>query len=81
MDFHKYFTYLSSVSGGEDPHGSTALFHIPEEPQGRYLVGFRGHIHVDEQRGEATNSTEREKNNKEIIFVGVHVWNGLDPAA
>ncbi len=50
-------TYLSSISGGEDPHGSSALFHIPEEPQSRHLMGFRGHVHVDKQCGEATNST------------------------
>lgn len=53
-------TYLSSVSGGEDPHGSPALFNIPEEPESRHLMGFRGHVHVDKQCGKAADSTWRQ---------------------
>lgn len=26
-------TYLASVCGGEDPHGSSTLFDVPKEPQ------------------------------------------------
>lgn len=26
-------TYLPSITGGENPHGSATLFHIPEEPE------------------------------------------------
>lgn len=50
-------TYLSTISGGEDPHGSSTLFHIPEEPQGGNFMGLRRNIHVDKQFGELTNST------------------------
>lgn len=54
------FTYLSSICGGEDPHGSSTLFHIPEEPQSWHLMGLRGHIHIDKQRGELPDSALSE---------------------
>lgn len=50
-------THLPPVGGGEDPHRPPALLHVPEEPQCRHLVGFRGHVHVDKQGGEAANGT------------------------
>lgn len=61
--------YLSSVGGGEDPHGSSTLLHVPEEPQSRHLVGFRGHVHVDKQGGEATNGAEIRKKRYSLMFV------------
>lgn len=52
--------YLSSIGGGEDPHCPSALFDVPEEPESRHLVGFRGHVYVDKQCGEATSSSGRD---------------------
>lgn len=54
-------TDLSSVGGGEDPHGSPALLHVPKEPQGRHLVGFRGHVDVDKQLGKVASGSSIEK--------------------
>lgn len=56
LDAHIH-TYLPSITGGENPHCSSALLHIPEEPEGRHFVGLGGHVHVDEQRGKALNGT------------------------
>lgn len=51
--------YLSSVGGGENPHGPSTLLDVPEEPQGRHLVGFRGHVHVHKQSGKPPRRTVR----------------------
>lgn len=32
--------YLASVTGGEDSHGASALFYIPEEPESGNLMRF-----------------------------------------
>lgn len=47
-----WFSHLSSVSGGENPHDPAALFHVPEKPESRHLVGLRGHVHIDKQGGK-----------------------------
>lgn len=62
--------YLPSVGSGEDPHGSSALLHVPEEPQRRHLVGFRGHVHVNEERGEAANSSTERKDRRNGLGMG-----------
>lgn len=48
-------THLSSIGGGENPHGAAALLHVPEEPESRHLVGLRGHVDVDKQSGKLTS--------------------------
>lgn len=57
------FTHLSSIGGGENPHGPSALFDVPEKPEGRHLVGLRGHVHVDKQGAELEGGAwdEREE--------------------
>lgn len=52
MWFSSSATHLSSVSGGENPHDPSALFHVPEKPESRHLVGLRGHVHIDKQGGK-----------------------------
>lgn len=42
--------YLASIGNGEYPSGATTLLHIPQEPQGRYLMRLRGHINVHKER-------------------------------
>lgn len=52
MCFSSSATHLSSVRGGENPHDPSALFHVPEKPESRHLVGLRGHVHIDKQGGK-----------------------------
>lgn len=60
LDVHGH-TYLASITGRENPHCSSALLHVPEEPESWHFVGFGRHVHIDEQRGEALNRTGEEQ--------------------
>lgn len=54
-------TYLASIIGRENPHCSSALLHVPEEPESGHFVGFGRHVHIDEQHGEALNRTGEDQ--------------------
>lgn len=49
-------SYLAPVGNGEYPSGASTLFHVPQEPQGRHLMGFRGHIDIHEERCKLPSS-------------------------
>lgn len=49
-------SYLASVGNGEYPSGASTLFHVPQEPQGRHLMGFRGHIDIHKERCKLPSS-------------------------
>lgn len=78
-------THLSSVRGGENPHDPSALFHVPEKPESRHLVGLRGHVHIDEQgaklagvawdKGEGEGGELCGKNNQQKKKVEYGMWN------
>lgn len=48
--------YLAPVGNREYPSGATTLLHIPQEPQGRHLVGLRGHIDIHKERCKLLSS-------------------------
>lgn len=71
MCFSSSATHLSSVSGGENPHDPSALLHVPEKPEGRHLVGLRGHVHVDKQGGELAGvAWDKGERGREVNFAG-----------
>ena len=71
--------YLAPIGNGEYPSGASTLLHIPQEPQGRHLVGFRGHIDIHKERcklpsspGHRTRAEVRSKYvhaSQDIIFL------------
>lgn len=64
-------THLSSVSGGENPHDPAALFHVPEKPESRHLVGLRGHVHIDKQGGKLAGvAWDKGEGGREVNFAG-----------
>lgn len=71
MCFSSSATHLSSVSGGENPHDPSALFHVPEKPESRHLVGLRGHVHVDKQGGKLAGvAWDKGERGREVNFAG-----------